>query len=258
MVDDRRHFGPQDAAGELVNWPRPRPLNPPLEPAPDTNPRERKLGAVPPLMDPAVVCEPLPLNEAPPRPRMGPMCPFARGAFVVCAGACPFTMPFWVCTEEAATEATGAPPRTRALPRPRFGLVIIWTGPLWPGPFWAGAGRNPAAGRSPGAGWTDGWGPKRGLNGAVGFWAVGELGFVDARNWGFERLRHDQNSTVEPRYWEHLSLRVVPDMKGASQMMSIDLAFMPTTTPLKDSGTPPESWTIVTRSPRAKCWFWRR
>ena len=32
----------------------------------------------------------------------------------------------------------------------------------------------------------------------------GALGFVDAMNCGFVKFRHDVNSTVEPRYCEHL------------------------------------------------------
>ena len=39
----------------------------------------------------------------------------------------------------------------------------------------------------------------------------------------------------------HRSPSVVPDMNGTSQMTSIVFAFIPITTPLTDSGTPPES-----------------
>ena len=33
---------------------------------------------------------------------------------------------------------------------------------------------------------------------------MGAFGFVDAMNWGLVKFRHDVNSTVEPRYCEHL------------------------------------------------------
>lgn len=33
---------------------------------------------------------------------------------------------------------------------------------------------------------------------------AGALGLVDVTNWGFVKLRQVLNSTVDPRYWEHL------------------------------------------------------
>lgn len=96
------------------------------------------------------------------------------------------------------------------------------------------------------------------MKGDCGCCWVGACGFVDATNWGLVKFKQDENSTVEPRYCEHLSPSVEPDMNGASQMTSMDFAFMPTTTPLNESGTLPESWTMITRSPSAKCWLCRR
>lgn len=32
----------------------------------------------------------------------------------------------------------------------------------------------------------------------------GALGFVEVMNWGFDKFRHELNSTVMPRYDEHL------------------------------------------------------
>lgn len=81
----------------------------------------------------------------------------------------------------------------------------------------------------------------RGLNGCDGLCTVGEFGLVDAMNWGLVKFRHDVNSTVDPRYCAQRSPRVVPDRKGTSHTTSIDFAFIPTTTPLTERGTPPES-----------------
>jgi len=128
---------------------------------------------------------------------------------------------------------------------------MIWTGLF--ALVEAGPARNPEAGACPGAGRIAGYGPVLGLNGVEGAAAVGTLGFVDAMNWGFVKFRQESNSTVDPRYCEHLSPNVTPAMKGTSHTISMDLEFNPMTTPLTDSGTPPESCTIVTRSPRAKC-----
>lgn len=33
---------------------------------------------------------------------------------------------------------------------------------------------------------------------------TGALGFVDATNWGFVKFKQESNSTVDPRYSEHL------------------------------------------------------
>jgi hypothetical protein len=115
------------------------------------------------------------------------------------------------------------------------------------------------------------------LKGVSGAGVVGALGLVEATNWGFVKFRQESNSTVDPRYSEHLiELQVikdcpnkpnektyrlpivVPDIKGTSHTTSMDLAFRPITTSLTERGTLPESWTIVTLSPRAKRWFCRR
>lgn len=103
-----------------------------------------------------------------------------------------------------------------------------------------------------------GRGPIRGLNGTDGRCCVGLFGFVDVINCGLVRFRHDVNSTVAPRYCEQRSPSVVPAMNGASQTTSIDFAFMPMTMPFNESGTLPESCTIVTRSPSSKRWFCSR
>lgn len=67
------------------------------------------------------------------------------------------------------------------------------------------AGRNPAAACCPGAGWIAGCGPNRGLNAGFVFGCVGTFGFVDAIYCGSVRLRHELNSTVDPRYVAHLN-----------------------------------------------------
>lgn len=67
----------------------------------------------------------------------------------------------------------------------------------------AGAGRKPDAAAWPEAGLTDGWGPNRGLKAGLGA-GGGALGFVDVTNWGLVKFKHALNSTVDPRYWEHL------------------------------------------------------
>jgi len=103
-----------------------------------------------------------------------------------------------------------------------------------------GAGRNPDAAACPGAGRTVGCGPNLGLK--AGFCGGGgALGLVDVTNCGFVKFKQVLNSTVKPRYWEHLSLSVTPDMNGTSHTTSIDLAFKPITTPFTERGTPPES-----------------
>jgi len=79
------------------------------------------------------------------------------------------------------------------------------------------AGRKPDAACCPGAGLMAGCGPKRGLKGMLFLTGGGAFGFVDVTNWGFVRLRHVLNSTVEPRYCEHLireCVKNIPRFKG--------------------------------------------
>ncbi len=137
-----------------------------------------------------------------------------------------------ISADETAVDGAlcAEPPPRIAPPRPRFGFAMIWTGPLCPKPLCAAwleimrtlegegggrmggkithvvaAGRKPATGCIPGAGGIVGWGPNRGLNGACSFCTWGAFGFVDAWNCGFVKLRQAQNSTVDPRYCEHLA-----------------------------------------------------
>jgi hypothetical protein len=77
------------------------------------------------------------------------------------------------------------------------------------------------------------------------------LGLTAEMYWRFVMLRHALNSIVEPRYCEHRLLSVVPEINGTSQTTSIFLVLRPITTPFAESGTPPLSCTITTRSPRA-------
>jgi len=72
------------------------------------------------------------------------------------------------------------------------------------------------------------------------------------------RFKQVLSGTVEPLYSEHLPPRVVPDMNVMSHTTSIVCSFTLMTTPFAQSGTLPESDTIVTRSPSRKAWFWSR
>jgi hypothetical protein len=98
---------------------------------------------------------------------------------------------------------------------------------------------------------------------------------VDSINCLFVRLRQEFGVHVDPRYSEHLIVRsqnkslraswlsdlpprVVPPMKALSHTTSIILSTSPTTTPLAHRGTPPESWTLTTRSPNLNCWPCKR
>ena len=57
------------------------------------------------------------------------------------------------------------------------------------------------------------------------------------------------------RYNTYLPLKSVPDKNGTSHTTSIEELFKPITTPFAHNGTPPESCTMVTRSPKANRWF---
>ena len=75
-----------------------------------------------------------------------------------------------------------------------------------------GAGRNPDAADWPGAGRTTGRGPMRGLKGALGD-GGGDVAFL-LINCGLVRFKQLLNSTVHPRYGEHL------DTRGNQQMFN--------------------------------------
>lgn len=79
-----------------------------------------------------------------------------------------------------------------------------WLKKAYPLVDW-GAGRKPEAGCCPGLGWMAGVGPIRGLKGGLAG-GGGALGLTEVMNWAFVRFRHVLNSTVDPRYWEHLYL----------------------------------------------------
>lgn len=112
-----------------------------------------------------------------------------------------------------------------------------------------------------------------------------DVGAVDIINCLLVKFRQELVVQVEPRYSEHLKghiskhklfgtkrknpknenqpqtnlpLSFVPPINALSQTTSIILSINPTTTPLAHSGTPPESWTMITLSPNRKTWSCKR